>query len=180
MASVSERINPIVVSSRTAERVWFKQWMEDATKLFKLPPNWNGYGERPVHASALKRAARILDVMDYDGPPPSVAPRHDGSIQIEWHNGTRSVELIVKPNEAAEAWIFSDDDEDSWAITSTVDALRLRAAVTQITGTVAGPIRSDVTTPHHVTNLGAEPIVGFAVTNLAGGKVISHVGHYQG
>lgn len=124
----------IVVSSRTARRVWFKQWMEDATELFNLPPNWNGYGERPVHASALKRAARILDVMDYDGPPPSVAPRHDGSIQIEWHNGTRSVELIAKSNEAAEAWVFSDDDEGSWIITSTVDALRLRDAVARLLG----------------------------------------------
>jgi len=124
----------IVVSSRTAQRVWFKQWMEDATGLFNLRPNWNGYGERPVHASALKRAARILDVMDYDGPPPSVAPRHDGSIQIEWHNGPRSVELVVKPNDAAEIRVFSDDDEESWAITSTVDALRLREAVTHLLG----------------------------------------------
>jgi hypothetical protein len=113
--------------------VWFKQWVEDVTELFKLGPNWNGYGERPVRSSAIKRAARILDAMDYDGPSPSVAPRHDGSIQIEWHNGDRSVELIVKPDEA-EAWTFRDEDETCWTVTSTIDTLRLRRAVADLLG----------------------------------------------
>lgn len=123
----------VVVTSRTAQQVWFKQWVEDVRELFNLRPNWNGYGERPVHAAAIKRAARILDAMDYDGPSPAVAPRHDGSIQIEWHNGDCSVELIVQPDEA-EAWVFRNEDEVTWTVTTTIDAQRLRRAVSDLLG----------------------------------------------
>jgi hypothetical protein len=37
-------------------------------------------------------------------------------------------------NDPAEAWVFSGDDETSWTISSTVDALRLRNAVRHLLG----------------------------------------------
>lgn len=122
------------VSSATESRAWFKQWLSDAGALFKLPPNWNGYGERPVHASALKRAARVLDAMDYDGTAPALSPRHDGSVQVEWHVGPSSVELVVHPNGPAEAWVFSENGEETWAVQTTVDALRLGSTVRALLG----------------------------------------------
>lgn len=124
----------IRVSNATATRAWFKQWLEDADALFALSPNWNGYGERRVHASAIKRAMRILDAMDYDGIGPALSPRHDGSVQVEWHSGPRSVELVVHPNAPAEAWVFSGDDETTWLVETSADALRLVTAVRTLVG----------------------------------------------
>lgn len=119
----------ISVTTATSRRAWFQRWMRDAMELFNLPPNWNGYGERPVHALSLKRAARILDAMDFDGPQPAMSPRHDGTVQLEWHNDDSSIELVVAPNASAEAWTFVGDDEDSWTVETTVDARRVSKAI---------------------------------------------------
>lgn len=124
----------IEVSSATASREWFGAWFETALDLFNMLPDWNGSGELPVHAAAIKRAARVLDAMDLIGPGPALTPRHDGSVQLEWHRGQWSVEVVVRPSGHPEAWVFSGDDETTWPVRTASDAIRITEAVSELAG----------------------------------------------
>lgn len=116
----------VAVSRNTASRAWFPRWLVAMAELANLPPNWNGNGERQIHSASLKRAAAILSAIDYDGPVPGLAPRHDGTVQIEWHRGDVSIEVVVPPTGPGEAWAFDGEAEESWEATSQRGLHRLR------------------------------------------------------
>ena len=64
-------------------------------ELSALKPNWDGEGAKAVRTSALgdvmeflRRSARRPSFRE-----PFLAPTFDGSVQIEWHNNERSLEI---------------------------------------------------------------------------------------
>lgn len=85
------------VSRRLSERPWFHEVLARFRRLLVLGDNWNGYGERPVHESAVKRAVNVLDAVGAAGPRPDVVPTADGGIQIEWSGAGFEVEVEVPP-----------------------------------------------------------------------------------
>ena len=74
---------------------WYSAVMSQIESLLSLEPDWNGYGERPVHRSAIDRAINILGIIG--GPCPDLAPTWDGGVHIEWYDSGIGVELIVPP-----------------------------------------------------------------------------------
>ena len=118
-ASVSETITPLVISAlerqappptliispRLAGLRWFDQTFSQLTGFLSLGENWNGYGEHPIHGSAVKRAVAVLDAVCPDAPAPYVVPMSDGGVQIEWAAGGFEVEVEVPPTGPAQILI---------------------------------------------------------------------------
>lgn len=87
---------------------WYSAVMCQVESLLSLGPDWNGYGERPVHRSAINRAIAILGVIG--GPCPDLAPTWDGGVHIEWYDSGIGVELIVPPVGAVAVVLESGDE----------------------------------------------------------------------
>jgi len=67
--------------------------------LARLKPNWDGYGSPAVQSAALQAAARVLSALDAESPhAPQICPVAGGGIAIEWHVGTRELELEILPD----------------------------------------------------------------------------------
>jgi len=71
--------------------------------LARLKPNWDGYGSPAVQSAALEAAARVLSALDAQSPhAPQICPVAGGGVGIEWHVGTREVELEILPDGSVE------------------------------------------------------------------------------
>ena len=102
------------VHAATAACAWFQRAVDDLVGLINLGPNWNGYGERPVHPASAKRLVGLLDEMGFRGAPASIVPLPDGGVQAEWHRGEASVEIEVPPVGDARAYatgLLNGDDD---------------------------------------------------------------------
>ena len=85
------------VSPGLASQPWFNPMLIQLAGFLALGENWNGYGEHPIHESAVKRAVDVLDTICSDGPAPQVVPMSDGGVQIEWAAGGFEIEVEVPP-----------------------------------------------------------------------------------
>lgn len=60
----------------------------------QLPANWNGYEAAPILPDIIEAARQfILGFPDDAMPTPHVVPMSRGRLQLEWHRGSRSLEL---------------------------------------------------------------------------------------
>lgn len=110
----------------TPSRSWVQPLLTSLTELANLPANWNGYGEKRIHPSSIKRVAAILDAMGYDGPAPVVVPLASGDLQIEFRLPGADLEIKVPAHGSAQAWLFNDDgDESNWAVSHAFGLRRL-------------------------------------------------------
>lgn len=63
-------------------------------ELRRFEANWDGYGAVPLDLKILDAAARFVESLAPDViPTPQVVPMTRGRIQLEWHRGSRSLEL---------------------------------------------------------------------------------------
>ena len=64
-------------------------------ELSELKPNWDGEGAKPVKASVLDEMLELLRRLARHVPfrEPFLAPTFDGSVQMEWHDRQRSLEI---------------------------------------------------------------------------------------
>lgn len=106
------------VTRATMRSQWFEHLLWRLRSLLSLRPNWNGYGELPVHPASAKRVVALLNEISYVGDAPAVVPLPDGGLQLEWHHAERSLEVEVPPNGPAVAWIYTPKTEDEWIVTS--------------------------------------------------------------
>lgn len=104
------------VKRSTQSQPWFRPTLDVVLSLLELPADWNGYGEKQIHAAAAKRLVALLDGLDYAGPPPRVAPVRTGDLQLEWHSGDRSIEVMVPSEGPAAAFQYEGDDDASWEV----------------------------------------------------------------
>jgi hypothetical protein len=67
---------------------------KEISDLAQLPPNWDGYGapviDRAVISAARKFVRSLPEVLVCR---PKVVPLSAGTLQLEWHNGPRVLEL---------------------------------------------------------------------------------------
>lgn len=84
---------------------WFRPLIDRLLGFLSLEANWNGYGERPIHESAVKRAIDVLDHVCPAGPRPSVVPTAEGGVQIEWVGGGFEIEVEIPPSGPADVLI---------------------------------------------------------------------------
>lgn len=123
----------IAVSKTLQSQPWFRPTLGQLAEYLRLGDNWDGYGARPIHDSAVKRAVAVLDAVCPAGPEPWIVPTPEGGLQIEWASDGLEIEieilasgpaqvLIVEPSgEESEFPVFSDST-DTW------DLLRDRIA----------------------------------------------------
>lgn len=63
-------------------------------ELRRFEANWDGYGAEPLDDRILDAAARLIESLAPDAiPTPQVVPMTRGRVQLEWHRGSRSLEL---------------------------------------------------------------------------------------
>lgn len=111
-AGVSETMTPVAGSVLGPERreltlhlsatlfrqPWFRPTLDRMLEFLSMEENWNGYGERPIHDSAVKRAVDVLNEICPNGPGPSVVPTPRGGLQIEWAAGDFEIEVEIPPS----------------------------------------------------------------------------------
>ena len=78
-------------------------WVLDALNTFQelleLPPNWNGYGGRPVTGVAVVEALKVLAAFASNvEEAPAIVPTGRGGLQIEWHMNDLDLEISISPN----------------------------------------------------------------------------------
>lgn len=62
--------------------------------LSHLPPNWNGYGAAPINPLTIESAKHlVLTLPSSIMSAPQVVPMTRGRLQLEWHCGSRHLEL---------------------------------------------------------------------------------------
>jgi len=75
---------------------WNRELENRLNELSQLEPDWDGYRARPVLFSVMNFTAMIMEHLFVDGLiPPSLVPRSDGRVQIEWHKNRFDIELVV-------------------------------------------------------------------------------------
>lgn len=68
--------------------------ISEIDELKQLGSNWNGYGAAPIDASIIEAARQLVGSFPPDlVVPPQVVPMTRGRLQLEWHRGSRSLEL---------------------------------------------------------------------------------------
>jgi len=69
-------------------------------RLAALPPGWDSFGSKPLHAAAVRRLLSLAPVLlPPDGPEPSVIPTRHGGVQLEWHRSGVDLEVEVPPSD---------------------------------------------------------------------------------
>jgi hypothetical protein len=91
----------------------YKKAIEKISTFQNLSPNWDSFHAKQIDSNCISRASKILiDLSEwkvpYDIPPPFVAPRSDGSIQIEWEQGVRYLELGIVPDSSRIEFLAMD------------------------------------------------------------------------
>jgi hypothetical protein len=62
--------------------------------LRALAPNWDGYGAPPIDPAVIDAAkAFVAGLPENLVSPPCVVPMANGTLQLEWHHGSKSLEL---------------------------------------------------------------------------------------
>lgn len=84
-----------VQASGTLPRSFVKS-VEGVAELLSLPPGWNSYSAKPIAPQNAIRAIRLVaEVLEPETPAPSVVPRVQGGIQLEWHAANIDIEVYV-------------------------------------------------------------------------------------
>jgi hypothetical protein len=62
--------------------------------LRALTPNWDGYGAPSIDSAVIEAAKTFVATLPENlVPRPRVVPMSNGTLQLEWHDGPKSLEL---------------------------------------------------------------------------------------
>ena len=98
--------------------------------LRTLAPNWDGYGAPTIDSEVIDAAKAFVAKLPASlVPPPCVVPMANGTLQLEWHQGPKSLEMEFEspssirylpwhPEQGIEA-------EDSFQVTNVETAMDL-------------------------------------------------------
>jgi hypothetical protein len=66
--------------------IWFRPVADRLLRLLALPPGWDGPGTLAVDTAVVEKTLRTLfAITDQNTRSPSIAPGHDGSLQLAWY-----------------------------------------------------------------------------------------------
>ena len=75
---------------------WFLPSARALFDLLNLPPGWNSHSAKPIAPQNVRAALVLLwDLLEFDAPPPTVVPRVQGNIQLEWHSEHIDIEIYI-------------------------------------------------------------------------------------
>ena len=103
---------------------------EDIDALQNLTPDWDGYGAPAIDPKIIQAAkqfiARLPDNLAFR---PRVVPMSNGSLQLEWHEGPKSLELEFESPRMIRYLQWNppkeEEDEDSISVKDTDRAVDL-------------------------------------------------------
>lgn len=106
------------IEPRLERAPWFPRLQAELQSALELRANWNGYGERPISRTSVRRVVEILGKLRSLQLQPHAVPMSNGSIQIEWHCPSGSIEIEVPSIGAAQGYTYSDDPEfeEEWTV----------------------------------------------------------------
>ena len=80
-------------------------WMQRIERLGKLGPGWDGYGAKPISASAIQQCMTLLDSIGQRAVPNPeelfIAPLADGGLELDWDSPSGKELMIVVPPEGS-------------------------------------------------------------------------------
>jgi hypothetical protein len=102
----------------------------DIRSLGELAPNWDGYGAPAIDPAVIEAAEAFIARLPLGlAPPPRVVPMSNGTLQLEWHAGPKSLELeFESPASIRYLQWHSDEgveEEDSFPTTNVDTAVDL-------------------------------------------------------
>jgi hypothetical protein len=91
--------------------------IEKISTFHNLSLNWDSFHSKQIDSNCISRASKILIDLSkwqapHDIPSPFVAPRPDGSIQIEWEQGSRYLELGIVPDSSTIEFVAMDETHE--------------------------------------------------------------------
>ncbi len=103
---------------------------DDIESLCALAPDWDGYGAPVIDPAVIEAAksfvARLPDKLAFR---PRVVPGANGNLQLEWHDGPKSLELEFESPESIRylQWHLEAgvEEEDSFPVTDINKAVYL-------------------------------------------------------
>lgn len=90
---------------------WFLPTVGELTRLLGLLSGWNSYSAKSIASENAAAALEVLiNLSDFNTPPPTVVPRVQGNIQLEWHVGEVDIEIYVDSPDSVQ--FFAEDASD--------------------------------------------------------------------
>ena len=97
----------LMTSSRSE---WLRATTNRLSELMRLEKGWDSYSGKPLSPpSAYFSMQLLLEVASDKTPAPHLVPTTSGGLQIEWHRGRRSLEILVRRPNHVEVWSRSED-----------------------------------------------------------------------
>jgi hypothetical protein len=86
------------VQALTLAQKRLSAWVGTAGKTLnrfeKLESNWDGYGASPINPAVIQEVRDLIPKIEgHIDEAPVIVPTPKGCVQLEWHRGTRSLEL---------------------------------------------------------------------------------------
>jgi hypothetical protein len=95
-----------------------------------LAPNWDGYGAPAIQPAVIDAAKSfIAELPENLAPRPRVVPMANGTLQLEWHQGPKSLELEFESPSSIRYLQWHPEqgveEEDSFPIANVQTAVEL-------------------------------------------------------
>ncbi len=75
---------------------WFFPSVNTLIGLLDLPPGWNSYSAKRIARHNVLATIKLMGgLLDFDTPAPTVVPRVQGNIQLEWHTDHIDLEIYI-------------------------------------------------------------------------------------
>lgn len=116
---------------------WFRDALEELSRLAAMPPNWDGYGSRPIQRVAYANMVRVLAKLANAAPKPQIFPISGGALQTEWSVEGRDLEIVTRSDGSITCLTMDGDDEDSIEVDvyDIADSPAILAKVSWLMGT---------------------------------------------
>ena len=73
---------------------WLGKAEKTLNRIAKLESNWDGYGAGPISPAVIREARELIaTIAEHIDQTPTIVPTSRGAIQLEWHGGSRCLEL---------------------------------------------------------------------------------------
>ena len=108
---------------------WFQPVADRLGYLLGLPDGWDGPGTRRVEVAVVQRTfGALFAVAAQNTRPPSIAPGHDGSLQLAWYIPEFDLEIDMPRSGNPSAWLYKHSSGEELELSLTSPELQTAIA----------------------------------------------------
>jgi len=112
LLSESDSPETIFINPAFPQPPWAYKVLSKTNDLLNLNLAWDSYSAIAIQKKSVEKMLDILfSLASSTTPAPSLVPLPDGGVQIEWHDGTRDLELSFQSDGNLSAYYFSPEKE---------------------------------------------------------------------